>query len=124
MTLSPSLVVVLLLSAAAGCQAFVVPPRSSTIAVRNSNKDTMTTLLRTVTGTASDSSTGVTVNEDPTPVPHKDEFDWFKAWYPLVPVEYLDPEIPHHYTLLGMDLVVWNDGKVPGASFQSKKDRP
>lgn len=38
-----------------------------------------------------------------------DQFDWYSSWYPLVPVEYLDPSKPHKFTLLGIDLVVWND---------------
>jgi phenylpropionate dioxygenase-like ring-hydroxylating dioxygenase large terminal subunit len=49
-------------------------------------------------------------------VVNKDEedsstFDWDNAWYPLVPVEILDVEKPHKFTLLGQDIVVWNDGK-------------
>ena len=31
-------------------------------------------------------------------------FDWFKAWYPVVPVEILDPEKPHKFELLGQDI--------------------
>lgn len=52
------------------------------------------------------------------------QFQWFKQWYPVVPVEILDPEKPSKFTLLGMDLVIWNDGVVEGSSFQSKKKRP
>ncbi|KAL3806001.1 hypothetical protein ACHAXA_006421 [Cyclostephanos tholiformis] len=39
-------------------------------------------------------------------------FDWFKSWHPIVPVEFLDIERPHAFKLLGMDIVVWNDGPV------------
>jgi len=39
----------------------------------------------------------------------QEEFDWFKSWYPLVPVEFVDTSKPHKFTLLGMDLVIWND---------------
>lgn len=54
--------------------------------------------------------------------PNTNQFQWFKQWYPVVPVEILDVEKPSKFTLLGMDLVVWNDGKV--GTFQSKKKRP
>lgn len=55
-----------------------------------------------------------------------EKFDWFKSWYPVVPVEILDPEKPHKFQLLGMDLVVWNDAPMEGEHglFRSKKDRP
>ncbi|MEB3342888.1 Rieske 2Fe-2S domain-containing protein [Okeania sp.] len=35
------------------------------------------------------------------------EFNFFQHWYPLSPVEDLDPEIPVPVTLLGMRLVIW-----------------
>eukprot|EP00977_Amphora_coffeiformis_P028036 scaffold34685_cov183-Amphora_coffeaeformis.AAC.16 len=55
----------------------------------------------------------------------KEQFNWFKTWYPLVPVEILDNEKPHRFQLLGQDVVVWNDGPVEGhALFGSKKKRP
>lgn len=52
------------------------------------------------------------------------EFNWFKAWYPIVPVEFLDYEKPHAFKLLGMDIVIWNDGELSDSpAFQSRKDR-
>ena len=51
------------------------------------------------------------------------QFDWNKAWYPLVPVEILDREQPHRFELLGESIVVWNDGPVTNGLFQSKKSR-
>jgi hypothetical protein len=36
---------------------------------------------------------------------NNDEFDWFKSWHPIVPVEFLDPSRPHAFKLLGMDIV-------------------
>ena len=39
------------------------------------------------------------------------EFNWFKAWYPIVPVKFLNYEKPHAFKLLGMDIVIWNDGR-------------
>lgn len=51
------------------------------------------------------------------------QFDWYKAWYPLVPVEILDIERPHHFELLGQSLVVWNDGEVKGGRFGPKNGR-
>jgi phenylpropionate dioxygenase-like ring-hydroxylating dioxygenase large terminal subunit len=54
-----------------------------------------------------------------------DHFDWFKSWYPLVPVEILDREKPHRFHLLGQDIVVWNDSPVEGsAEFRPKSKRP
>ncbi|KAL7565285.1 hypothetical protein ACA910_014576 [Epithemia clementina (nom. ined.)] len=53
----------------------------------------------------------------------REQFNWFKAWYPLVPVEILDPDVPHRYNLLGMDLVVWKDATIEGGKFGSKKKR-
>ena len=53
----------------------------------------------------------------------KKSFDWFKNWYPIVPVEFLDEESPHRFQLLGMDLVIWKDAPIEGGSFQSKKER-
>lgn len=43
-----------------------------------------------------------------------DNFNWFKAWYPIVPVEILDEEIPHRFQLLNMDIVIWKDGTLEG----------
>ena len=56
-------------------------------------------------------------------------FDWFKTWLPLMPVEFLDREEPTPFKLLGMDIVVFNDGEVVDENgtpvgFGSKKDRP
>jgi ABC-type microcin C transport system duplicated ATPase subunit YejF len=50
----------------------------------------------------------------------KESFDWFQQWYPLVPVEILDPEVPHKFQLLGQDIVVWNDGTVGDEEFARK----
>ena len=51
------------------------------------------------------------------------QFNWNKAWYPLVPVEILDREQPHRFELLGESIVVWNDGPVTDGLFRSKKSR-
>ena len=51
-------------------------------------------------------------------------FDWFKSWYPIVPIEFLDVEKPHAFKLLGMDIVIWNDGPIDiNPTFQSRKER-
>ena len=52
-----------------------------------------------------------------------DKFDWFKAWHPVVPVEILDVDKPHQFKLLGMDIVIWNDGKRNTGKFESKKTK-
>lgn len=48
-------------------------------------------------------------------------FDWYKSWHPIVPVEFLDMEKPHAFKLLGMDIVIWNDGPV-GVDVNSYSD--
>ncbi len=54
----------------------------------------------------------------------KKDFDWFKAWHPLVPTEFLDMEKPHAMKLLGMDVVIWNDGPVDKSPlFGPRKNR-
>lgn len=57
-----------------------------------------------------------TTNSIPAPKEEKveasQEFDWFKAWYPVFPVDIFDPEKPTPLELLGMKLVVYNDGAV------------
>ena len=35
------------------------------------------------------------------------KFNFFQNWYPLSPVEDLDPERPTPVTLLGLNLVIW-----------------
>ena len=39
----------------------------------------------------------------------KESFDWWRNWYPMTPVDYLDPTKPHPITLLGKNLVLWKD---------------
>jgi phenylpropionate dioxygenase-like ring-hydroxylating dioxygenase large terminal subunit len=56
--------------------------------------------------------------------PDDNDFNWFKAWYPVVPVEFLDDEKPHAFKLLGIDIVVWNDGPVDTSPlFGPRKER-
>ncbi len=71
-------------------------------------------------------STSVNKNSDIVPSPlssnkKEDEFDWYSNWYPIVPIEFLDPSKPHKFTLLGMDLVVWNDSAESDV-YESKKE--
>ena len=42
----------------------------------------------------------------------KEQFNWFKSWHPIVPVEILDKNKPHKFQLLNMDIVVWYDGVI------------
>ncbi|CAM9148599.1 unnamed protein product, partial [Phaeothamnion confervicola] len=39
-----------------------------------------------------------------------EQFQWFKQWYPLRAVDFLDASRPHAVQLLGRELVLWNDG--------------
>ena len=36
-----------------------------------------------------------------------DQFDWHKAWYPVSPVDFLDPAVPNPLKLLGRSMVAW-----------------
>ncbi|NET16727.1 MAG: Rieske 2Fe-2S domain-containing protein [Okeania sp. SIO1H6] len=37
------------------------------------------------------------------------KFSWTKQWYPVTPINYLDPSHPTPITLLGKKLVIWQD---------------
>jgi pheophorbide a oxygenase len=39
----------------------------------------------------------------------KEQFDWYKAWYPVAILDDLDPAVPCQVRLLGMDIAVWWD---------------
>ncbi|MEQ8960663.1 MAG: Rieske 2Fe-2S domain-containing protein, partial [Coleofasciculus sp. C2-GNP5-27] len=41
------------------------------------------------------------------------EFNFFQQWYPLSPVEDLDPKQPTPVTLLGLRLVIWKPPSSP-----------
>ncbi|MGB3291398.1 MAG: Rieske 2Fe-2S domain-containing protein [Phormidesmis sp.] len=44
------------------------------------------------------------------------EFDFFQQWYPVSPVEDLDPRKPTPITLLGKSFVIWKSGSLSGRS--------
>jgi len=57
------------------------------------------------------------------------QFDWFNTWLPLTPVEFLNREKPIPFKILGIDIVVYNDGEVVDESgesigYGSKLERP
>ncbi|RCV40364.1 hypothetical protein SETIT_9G046900v2 [Setaria italica] len=47
----------------------------------------------------------------PSPASGKDDdaFDWLDQWYPIAPVDDLDPGAPHGKTVLGLRVVAWHD---------------
>ena len=47
-----------------------------------------------------------------------DPIDCFACWYPVDVVETLDPTRPHPMQLLGLNLVLWNDGPTVGRQKQ------
>lgn len=49
------------------------------------------------------------VQHSPSTEAEKDKFEWYRNWYPMTPVDYLDPGKPHPITLLGKNLVLWKD---------------
>jgi hypothetical protein len=52
---------------------------------------------------------GIAADDEST---NEESIDWFNTWLPLMPVDFLDREKPTPFKLLGMDIVVWNDGQV------------
>lgn len=80
----------------------------------------LSSVSSTIVNVSSTRKSPVVSNDETATLGEVEQFQWFKSWYPLVPVEYLDPEKPHKFELLGMDLVVWNDGKLSD-DFQSKR---
>ena len=42
--------------------------------------------------------------------PGGDQFDWHKAWYPMSPIDFLDPLVPNKLNLLGRAMVAWRAG--------------
>lgn len=48
-------------------------------------------------------------------------FDWFKHWYPVGIVATVDPTRPHKTQLLGMNIVIWNDGSTVDGQKQEGK---
>ena len=112
--------------------AFQSPAVSSILQRHVGGKiDTKTLLQSTIIN--GETPTEISTDDEPTIAADTDtqksktpEFNWFKAWHPIVPIEFLDNEKPHKFKLLGMDIVIWNDGPIDTESpkFQSRKDRP
>ena len=135
-TLSISLMVKLLASVTAsfavlGSGDAFQPPATSVLQWHGGKIDTKTLLQSTIIN--GETPTEISTDDKPTIAADTDtqrsktpEFDWFKAWHPIVPIEFLDNEKPHKFKLLGMDIVIWNDGPIDTESpkFQSRKDRP
>ncbi|KAG2428911.1 hypothetical protein HXX76_011156, partial [Chlamydomonas incerta] len=48
-----------------------------------------------------------------------EKFDWFRQWYPVAPLDTMDPSRPHPFTLLGQELVLWRDG---GGTWRAFRD--
>ena len=112
----------LLLLIGTGHDAFYLPSTNTIV-----SRHLSTTLLSASTLDATDAiSTTIEPTNIPQEIPSKKEepeFNWYKAWYPLVPAEFLDPSKPHNFKLLGMDLCLWNDG-AESDSFQAKQKKP
>jgi len=51
---------------------------------------------------------------------HK-QFDWFSAWYPVHVIDIMDPGRPHKTQLLGINIVIWNDGPTVNGEKQLGK---
>ena len=98
-------------------------PLSSTRALLR-HDDRATALHSSIAAADAPPSTTATVDTQDSSSEDSPEFNWFKAWYPIVPIEFLDYEKPHAFKLLGMDIVIWNDGELSDSpAFQSRKER-
>lgn len=53
---------------------------------------------------------GPATETSPEPQPSH-TFPWTKQWWPLIPLDYLDPGRPTGLTVLGLPLVIWWDGQ-------------
>lgn len=42
--------------------------------------------------------------------PEQQVFPWYDCWYPVHFIDAMDPTRPHQVSLLGIHLVIWNDG--------------
>ncbi len=51
------------------------------------------------------------VQDDPEAGLGHKQYNWQKAWYPVHVTDMMDPIRPHKTQLLGMNIVIWNDGK-------------
>jgi phenylpropionate dioxygenase-like ring-hydroxylating dioxygenase large terminal subunit len=45
--------------------------------------------------------------EAPSKVPVADQFEWAKAWYPMSPMQFLEPDEPNPMKVLGRSVVAW-----------------
>lgn len=109
-----------------GVAAFQSP--SSSLQLQQRKLNSALNVASVAPPTSTNESTTIdaaTDTESSTTPSASDEFNWFKAWHPVVPIEYLDIEKPHAFKLLGMDIVIWNDGPIdsPNPTFQSRKER-
>ena len=52
----------------------------------------------------------------PAASPGTGQFDWAKAWYPMSPLDFLDPAVPNPMKVLGKSIVVW---KAEGGAWKA-----
>lgn len=50
--------------------------------------------------------------------PSQQLFPWYDCWYPVHFIDAMDPTRPHRVSLLGLHLVIWNDGVTKDGSKQ------
>ena len=73
----------------------------STRAVRRRQHRVAVAVASSVTSEASPLITATVDDaQESSSIEDSSEFNWFKAWYPIVPVEFLDYEKPHAYCYL------------------------
>ncbi|KAL4529531.1 hypothetical protein Ndes2437B_g08894 [Nannochloris sp. 'desiccata'] len=82
-----------------------------TLVSQPSNKS-VSNAAASVTSTDNTSKGAEVRREDPTAQPEKQEeqpFVWTHCWYPVTALDYLNSSAPMAITVLGFDLVVWQD---------------
>ena len=122
MTMTRRLTVLyLVVTALSSVAAFVQPRAAASIRPSRPSLSVTSTLQAPPPSSTIAQNDKDMVDEDEATLPESEKFDWFKAWYPLVPVNILDIEKPHKFELLGMPLVVWKDSPIQGVKdFQPK----
>ena len=112
-------------SAASSAYAFQSPSSTLQRTLRHHSQTTLhvASIAPPSTPIISTDEPTIVVEADPSPE-SSGGFDWFKAWHPVTAVEFLDAEKPHAFKLIGMDIVIWNDGPIDSnPKFQSRKKR-
>ncbi|GKZ00767.1 hypothetical protein MPSEU_001028500 [Mayamaea pseudoterrestris] len=101
-------------AALASCSNAFLQSPGSPLRVRNARHSLAVTSTLQPPARTFDNDDKTTAKEDSEMHADNEKFDWFKAWYPIIPVAILDHEKPHKFHLLGTPIIVWNDAPMVG----------